>query len=311
MALHNLLPLIALLLNVSLAGITLVRNPGSRLNRLFAYFVTGLAVWNHGVFMLRRSPDELHASFWEIMIHVGVIALPAFYYHFVLIFLESTTQHRPSLVVVYALAIFFSAVNLSGSALFMRGVRWTYWGWAPATGPLYTPFFLYFNFFLVYGLSHLIRAYKDVDSSFRRNRAMLILLGTLVSLAGGFIDFARFIVARFVPAADLVYPMGIPANMVFALMLGTSIVRYRLFDVNVAVKKSAIYLLLWGVVTSVLVAAEQYADWEQVNPLVVILPLGFVMTVLVSPLGQRLEEVLERVMVSKRRGCYQTLLELS
>jgi signal transduction histidine kinase len=311
MALHNLLPLIALLLNVSLAGITLVRNPGSRLNRLFAYFVTGLAVWNHGVFMLRRSPDELHASFWEIMIHVGVIALPAFYYHFVLIFLESTTQHRPSLVVVYALAIFFSAVNLSGSALFMRGVRWTYWGWAPATGPLYTPFFLYFNFFLVYGLSHLIRAYKDVDSSFRRNRAMLILLGTLVSLAGGFIDFARFIVARFVPAADLVYPMGIPANMVFALMLGTSIVRYRLFDVNVAVKKSAIYLLLWGVVTSVLVAAEQYADWEQVNPLVVILPLGFVMTVLVSPLGQRLEEVLERVMFSKRRGCYQTLLELS
>jgi signal transduction histidine kinase len=311
LTLHNLLPLIALLLNVLLAGITLVRNPGSRLNRLFAYFVCSMAVWNFGVFMLRRSRDEATATFWEIIIHAGVVVLPAIYYHFVLIFLESTTQHRPSLVAVYLLAIFFSVVNLSGSPLFMGGVKWTYWGWAPATGPLYTPFFLYFNFFLVYGLSHLVKTYKDVDSSFRQNRATLILLGTLVSLVGGFIDFARFILARVVPAADLVYPLGIPANMVFALMLGTSIVRYRLFDVNVAVKKGAIYLVLWGGLTSVLVMAEQYADWEQVNPLWIILPLGFIMTLLVSPLGQRFEEFLERLMFSKRRGCYETLLDLS
>ena len=311
MTLHSLLPLIALLLNVLLAVITLVRNPGSRLNRVFAYFVTGMAVWNVGTFMLRRAPDEIAATFWEIVIHAGVVLLPAFYYHFVLIFLESTTQHRPSLVVVYLLAAFFSVVNLSGSPLFMRGVTQTYWGWAPVTGLLYPLFVVYLNFFLIYGVSHLVKAYKGVDSSFRRNRGTLILLGTLVSLAGGVIDFARFILVRFVPAADLVYPMGIPANMVFALMLGTSIVRYRLFDVNVAVKKGAIYLLLWGVLTSVLVMAEQYADWEQLNPLWVILPLGFLMTLLVSPLGQRLEGAIERLMFSRRRGCYETLLDLS
>ena len=311
MTLHSLLPLIALLLNVLLAVITLVRNPGSRLNRVFTYFVTGMAVWNVGTFMLRRAPDQAVATFWEVVIHAGVVLLPAFYYHFVLIFLESTTQHRSSLVVVYLLAAFFSVVNLSGSPLFMRGVTQTYWGWAPVTGLLYPLFVVYLNFFLIYGVSHLVKAYKGVDSSFRRNRGTLILLGTLVSLAGGVIDFARFILVRFVPAADLVYPMGIPANMVFALMLGTSIVRYRLFDVNVAVKKGAIYLLLWGVLTSVLVMAEQYADCEQLNPLWVILPLGFLMTLLVSPLGQRLEGAIERLMFSRRRGCYETLLDLS
>ena len=68
MTLHSLLPLIALLLNVLLAVITLVRNPGSRLNRVFAYFVTGMAVWNVGTFMLRRAPDEIAATFWEIEI---------------------------------------------------------------------------------------------------------------------------------------------------------------------------------------------------------------------------------------------------
>src|SRR5437870_11948132 len=115
--LHNFLPLLALILNVALAGITLFRNPGSRLNRLFAYCVGGMAVWNFGVFMLRRSPDEATAIFWEIVIHSGVVVLPAFFYHFVLIFLESTTRHRTSLAVAYALAIAFSIINLSGTSI--------------------------------------------------------------------------------------------------------------------------------------------------------------------------------------------------
>lgn len=311
MTLHNLLPLAALLLNVSLAGLALLRNPGSRLNRVFAYFVSGMAVWNFGVFWLRQAPDAATAEFWETVIHVGVVALPAFYYHFVLIFLEATSRHRRSLAAAYAGALFFTVVNLSGTTLFMRGVKWTYWGWAPATGPLYTLFFLYFNFFLVYGLTRLVQAHRGVDSAFRRNRTTLILLGTLVSLAGGFIDFIRFILAKFVPAVDLLYPMGIPANMAFALMLGISIVRYRLFDVTVAVKRGAIYLLLWGILTSLLAAVERWADWEQVDPVWVVVPLGLVMILLMSPLGQRLEERIERVMFARRRGCYDALLALS
>src|SRR3989442_6638441 len=121
----------------------------------------------------------------------------------------------------------------------MTGAMRLYWLWPIALASLYTPFSRYFNFFLIYGLSLLVRVYRGVDSSFRRNRATLIVLGTLVSLAGGFIDFARFILAGFVPAADLVYPMGVPANMVFALMLGASIVRHRLVDVDVAATKDS------------------------------------------------------------------------
>ena len=114
---HNFLPLLALVLNVSLAGITLFRNPGSRLNRLFTYFVGGMAVWNFGVFMLRRSPDEATAVFWEVVIHTGVIVLPAFYYHFVLIFLDSTVERRTSLLAAYGIAGAFMAINLSGSEI--------------------------------------------------------------------------------------------------------------------------------------------------------------------------------------------------
>ncbi len=313
---HSLLPLVAFFLNVSLAGLSLLRNPGSRLNRVFAYFASGMALWNFGVFLLRTSPDEWTAYFVEIIIHIGVIALPAFYYHFVLIFLDSTTQHRPSLVLAYLLAFIYELINLSGTPLFMSGVKATYWGWAPATGPLYAPYLLIvFNGFMIYGVVLLVRAHRGIDSSFRRNRGTLIMLGTLVSLTGGWVDFARFILSRFVPAADYVYPVGIPANMVFALMLGTSIVRYRLFAVAVAVKKTAVYTLVGTVLTLVLglvtTVVEDYFQLKEASALWLIVPLGAVVTVLVSPIGRNIDDRIQRMVFSKRQGCYQTLLQLS
>jgi signal transduction histidine kinase len=313
-SLHKLFPLVAFLLNVSLAGISLLRNPGSRLNRVFAYFVSAMALWNFGVFMLRRSADATTAHEWEVLLHGGVILIPAFYYHFVLIFLDRTTQNRGSLFLAYALALVFLGVNFGASG-FIVGVKRDYWGWVPVTGPAYQAFFIYFNAFFIWGLVHMTRGYEGLDSSFRRNRARLIQIGTIITLVGGIVDFLRFILTRFVPEAQRIYAIGIPANLILALMLATSIVRYRLFDVAAAVKKTAVYGAVCLVVTSVLVLVtqtiEKYFDLQGMSPLWIVVPLGVLITMLLSPVGQRLEDLIQRMMFSKRRGCYDTLLDLS
>jgi signal transduction histidine kinase len=312
---HKLFPLVAFLLNVSLAGLSLFRNPGSRLNRVFAYFVAAMGVWNFGVFMLRASDDPAVAYAWEVVIHVAVVLLPALYYHFVLIFLDATVLHRRSLVLAYVVSLAFTVVNLTAPTLFMAGVKVTYWGWAPATGPLYLPFFVYFNAAMISGMVLLVRTYRTIDSSFRRNRVRLVLLGSTVSVAGGFVDFVRFIGVFVHPAAEEIYPVGIPANMFFALTLGISIVRYRMFDVDVVVKKTAFYGGVGLVVTSLLALvtqlAEHYLGLSEHSAVWVAVPLGIVMTVLLSPVGQRLEGRIERLMFSRRHGSYETLLSLS
>jgi hypothetical protein len=144
---------------------------------------------------------------------------------------------------------------------------------------------------------------------------MLILVGTLVSLAGGVIDFARFILAKYIPIADQLYPTGIPANMIFALMLGTSIVRYRLFAVDLAVKKAAVYGVVGAAITAALYAVtlfiERHLGLSDIDTIWLVVPLGFLVTVLLSPWGQALEDRIHRIMFSKRRGCYETLLSLS
>src|SRR5919197_1153917 len=168
---------------------------------------------------------------------------------------------------------------------------------------------------MFFGVSLLLKARRGVESSFRRNRGTLILLGTVVSMAGAVVDFARFILARFIPAADYMYPVGIPANMIFALMLGTSIVRYRLFAVTVAVKKTAVYALVGTVLTGVLAVTTRIVEddfhLKEASALWMVVPMGAIVTLLISPLGKGLDDRIQRLTFSKRQGCYETLLQLS
>ena len=238
---------------------------------------------------------------------MGVIALPAVYLHFVLAFLDTTGGGRRWLRASYAVAAAFAVLNLSGTAWLMRGVTWTYWGWAPAPGPLYAPFLIFFNTVLIYGLWRLVRARAAAGSSYHRNRIRLVMLGTIVSLAGGAVDFLRFVVARVVPAAEHVYPIGIPANMVFALVVGTAILRYRLFDVSAAMKAVAAYSMVWAV--SRLPAGGGTGRGRaaglggHLNGWLALAGVALAFTLILGPLGRRLDRLIRRAIFSDtRRG---------
>src|SRR5207249_8595357 len=138
----------------------------------------------------------------------------------------------------------------SPTALFMRGVIETSWGYMPMAGPLYPPFFLFFQAYIVLGVVRLLRSYPTLTSSFRRNRTKLVVGGVSVSLIGGLVDFVRYIFGW-----EALYPIGIPCNAVFALGLGLAIVRYRLLDLGMVAKWAMLYMLTAATLGTFLIAA--------------------------------------------------------
>jgi signal transduction histidine kinase len=314
MTLHLALPLVALLLNVALIAAALAGGGRRSVDRVFVAFAASMVLWNGGVFWLRAAATAEEASFAEVVIHMGVIALPAVYLHFVLAFLDATGSGRRWLRASYAVAAAFTVLNLSGSAWLIRGVARTYWGWAPAPGPLYAPFLVFFNTVLIYGLWRLTRARAAAGSSYLRNRIRLVMLGTIVSIAGGAVDFLRFVVARVVPAADHVYPIGIPANMVFALVLGTAILRYRLFDVSAVMKAAAAYGMVWAVCVSMLVgvvAVVARPGWATPSGGLAVAGVALAVTLILGPVGRWLDRLIRRALFSDSRRGYDRLLALS
>jgi two-component system NtrC family sensor kinase len=307
MTVHQLVPLFALGLNAVLIASALASDRRSPLNRSFAYFAAAQAVWNFGVLGLRASPAPGPAFAWEVVVHLGVIPLPVLFYRYVVVFLGRSPR-RPSLTVGYALCAVFLAV--SPTPLFMRGVQATTWGWAPASGPLYAPFFAYFQTYMVLGLILLVRARLRHPSGFWRYRILLVILGVTVSLAGGAIDFLRFILRL-----EHVYPVGIPANSFLALALGLAIVRYRLLDMGALAKRLLLYLSASIAVAPVLIfglwAVEQLVP---VRGLVRSIVAGLVVLLGFSaalPLVHLLERGLERLMFARQHGVREALLGLS
>ena len=243
MIFHQLVPLVAFALNLTLAMMVLYRDHRSALNRVFASVAAALGVWNLGVFFLRSTGDVATAVLVEKLLHFGVILVPAFYYHFVVVFLEIAARRRRLLAATYALAVIFLA--LSPTPLFMRGVVVTYWGFAPAFGPLYNVFFAWFMASIVGGIVELGLAYGKIDSAFRRNRAKLIILGSAVSLLGGVVDIARVGLKM-----ESVYPVGIPANAVMAMLLGALAI-YGIQPGPLLIKEHP--QIFWGLIASMYV----------------------------------------------------------
>src|SRR2546425_750123 len=315
MIVHKLLPLVALGLNLLLLGSALAPDRRSLRNVRFAYLATALAVWNLGVFGLRASADPDVALFWERVLHVGVIPIPVLFYHYVIAFL-ALPRRRPELIGGYVLCGVFLAAG--PTPLFLRGVTDSDWGFMPAAGPLYVPFFVYFQSYLVLGLVQLVRAYTSQSSSFKRNRTLLVIIGVEVSLLGGIVDIVRFLFRW-----EWLYPVGIPSNAIFALALGVAIVRYRLMDIGVLAKRIVLYLLTSVALAPILFlglwALDQFVD----RPATALTPDGFGVDTLTRdaailllvftvalPVLRKLEGGLERLMFRRRHGVRDALVKL-
>jgi signal transduction histidine kinase len=307
MVLHKLLPLFALALNLLLLGSALAGDRRHRRHYTFAGVSLALAVWNIGVFGLRSADDADTALLWEYVVHVGVIPLPAVFYHYVLAFLEVRRQ-RASLVIAYGIA--GALLLVSPTTLFIAGVSTTYWGYVPRSGPLYAPFFLYFQTYLALGLWQLARAHRTLVSSFRLNRTRLVIFGVVVSLAGGVIDFLRFILGL-----ERLYPLGIPSNAVFAMALGIAIVRYRLWDVGLVAKRVLLYALVALALAPVTVTAQYVV--ARVGAGTGLLPSttgGAVLVVVFAaalPFLRRAEAAIEQVIFAREHGVREALTTLS
>ncbi|MBI2152848.1 MAG: GAF domain-containing protein [Candidatus Rokubacteria bacterium] len=306
MIFHKLAPLLALGLNLLLLGTALAPDRKGHREKVFACLAGALAWWNLGVFGLRMSDDPATALFWEQLLHIGVIPLPVLFYHYVLVFLGEPTRAR-ALRTGYVLCGGFLAV--SPSPLFMSGVSETYWGYAPAAGPLYHPFFVYFQAYMVLGLARLLRRYRGMESSFRRNRTLLVIFGVVVSLLGGVVDFIRFILGW-----EWLYPLGIPSNAIFALALGVAIIRYRLMDIGVLVKRALLYLLtslaLAPVVFVGLSVADRLLPGQHLEGNLRYSIILLVALAIALPLLRKLEYGLDRLMFQHRHGVQNALVTL-
>ena len=209
---------------------------------LFAPILLICAIWDFGIFltMIRNSfINELIIYGYVVFLICGF--LPALIYHFTCSYLNQ--PRKKSTIVIWAYCVIGFILIATGIMGKISGVYNYGWGniFRPDSMLLLgsSTWLLLFYIFVWSSCWFLFRAYKRESSLILRRHILYILISFLViSLANVKVAVLYNIDNRYL------LPTGMLLIDTFGALIGIAIIKHRLFDITVIIKKATIYSTL-------------------------------------------------------------------
>lgn len=206
-----------------LGGVTLIRDRASRVSSSFFLVTLSIFVWLGSLPWLYSASSEQTALFWTKIEHIGVAFIPSFFFIFTLDIVQRHKKYRyfgwGTLIISagFCAGFFFTPY-------FIEGVSSMPWGYYAEYGIFGSFLILYLAVFMLISLDLIWLEYMKSASDRERSRLMGIFLGVAVGLLGA-IDFMGVFGVK-------VYPLGYIPIFVCTLLLGQTVVRFRLIDLT-------------------------------------------------------------------------------
>lgn len=268
---------------------------------LFAAFLLICAIWDLGTFLLMIRNTHLK----ELQIIGYIIALPcgfipALIFHFSCLYTGRT--HKWAIALVWGITGILWLMTLAGVYWRIDGVYTYPWGNMFRVAPsIFDP--LGFAFWFVVNLSAcwlLFTGYKRATSHLEKRHYLYITSGVLViTLASVKVGV---IMGLNIP---IVLPLGMFLLDIFNAIIGIAIIKDKLFDITVIVKKGTLYSLLAGLLIfifslceHILVTYVSETIGEHSN-LVYFISIAVGIAVLI-PVKKRLERAIEGYFAHKK-----------
>lgn len=236
----DVFPLISSIFVFILGLVVFLKNKKSRINFTFFLHSLSIVIWLFCTFMMFISRDNKEmVIFWDRFVYTGVVFIPVFMYHFGLAF---TNKKRDFLLYIgYALSIIF--LFLTRTKFFVDDVFVYKWG-------IHTKAQLFHHIFLIYFVSYVIiwffqtfKYYKNLKSGILRQQAKYIFIGFLFLFTIGPLAY--------LPAYGVgIYPFSYISGLIFTIILAYAILKYRLMDIKLVVKRSTIFSLIVIAITA-------------------------------------------------------------
>ena len=268
---------------------------------LFAAFLLICALWDLGTFLLMIRNDHLE----EIQLIGYIIALPAGFIPALLFHFSCLYTGRPlkwAIALVWGYTGVLWLLTLAGIYWKIDGVYAYGWGNMFRVAPsIFDP--LGFASWFVVNLSAcwlLFTGYKSAPSRLEKRHYLYITLGILViTLAGVKVGV---IMGLDIP---IVLPLGMFLVDIFNAIIGIAIIKDKLFDITVIVKKGALYSLLAGLLIFIFSLCEHilvtYVSEKigEHSTLVYLISIAVGIAVLI-PVKKRLEHAIEGYFAHKK-----------
>ncbi len=241
----HLIPFFAGIINILLALFVVAVNPRRRLNRIFLGLGLGLAFWNLGAFSLSHVDNADDALVLARLTMVGVIFLPAMFYHFVV---EAAGIPRTSGKVraAYAGAVVF--LVLDATPWFIAGVRPLSFAWFSIAGPAFWVFSSgYFSLMMTAVFATVFSVLRRGAGASTSRQFKLLLVVISLLFVGGTHDLLPVLGYDTYPNTEVrIIPWGTLVASCYGLLIGYSILSDQLLDVRVSLSEHSATALRIG-----------------------------------------------------------------
>ncbi len=222
----------------SIAVFLYFKNPNGKINRSFAVFSLCVAFWSLSYFIWLFTLSYDHALIWARLAMASVIAIPAAFLHFVLIYLNADHRYRYLLTCCYALTACYLLLDLT--PLYIQGVEHRFWfSWWPVPGILFYPFQIYFIVAVLYAHVLLFRAVKTAESEIAKKQLRMVGYGTLIAFLGGSTNFFLWYNIPVPPVFNFLVT-GYVAFIAYAIL------HYKLWDIEFIIRRTIVFTGILG-----------------------------------------------------------------
>lgn len=276
-------------------------------NVTLALYTLSVAAWSFGQFMTEMSSGKAEALFWS-RIHLGAsIFIPILYLHFVLAFLNRENKRKRVLFPAYlfGLLLLFTAFTPFFVSDVTSKVIFKYY---PVPGAIFPLFTIFFFLLIAYGFYELFYELRE-SLGRKRNQIIYILLASIIGFAGGSM--------MFLPVYGLkILPIGYYFVPIYILLAVYAIVRHRLLDINIVIRKGLVYSTLMLIFTVVYIGAiimvkEIFQTITGLNSTIATIAVLFGFSAFFQPLRQKIEEGVDYLFFKGKYDYQKTLKDLS
>lgn len=291
----DILLLSAFILNLGLGLLVYLKDsPHRRVNISFSIFTWALAAWIFGVSMFFLVNEPGWRLFWARMCFLGPSIIPGAFLHFSMIFPKEKNSVPPVMVFLICILSLVFAV-LSFTKLMVHSANW---------GTLTINYGIAHKFFSLYlmagmfgGIFFLIKSYKN-SIGLERIQIKYCLLGIFIMTILG-ITFN--LIVPMVSSSRLGH-LGPVSTIIMVSFIAYAILKHRLMDINIVLKKGTTYvllLILLFVPSFLFILFSQKVFFNKINYLfsAIIVALLFLITVLFYRIKGQTEKAVEHLFV--------------
>lgn len=224
-------------LNIFLVLFVASRAPKDPLKTLFIYYGIAIAWWSFFVSLFSTIDNQRASYLFCQTLHASSILIPCIFFHFILHYLKKIeTKLKFVLMATYATSSFFWILDVFFPSLFIARVTPKLgYPYFMDPGPFYNYWMVFFFAVVIYGHFILLQGVIQTRGELQKQR-LFFFIGNAVGYFGG--------LGAFLPVYNITifpYPYGTYGVALFSAVTVYSIVRYRLMDIEVIIKRTLVF----------------------------------------------------------------------